>query len=112
MLIAARRWDDLLALALTEIRDYGARSTQVTRRLRALLEDLAGASAPSTARPCAAELAALDGAGAVRLPDPLRATVRGPAGPAGHRRPAAAAPLAGRFIPSGGCRCPAAGIGW
>jgi uncharacterized membrane protein len=33
-------WDDIVDLALVEIRQYGAGSTQVARRLRALLEHL------------------------------------------------------------------------
>ena len=40
VVIAARRWEDFVTLALTEIREYGATSVQVVRRLRALLEDL------------------------------------------------------------------------
>jgi uncharacterized membrane protein len=35
-----RAWPDFLSLALTEIREYGGGSIQVTRRLRALLEEL------------------------------------------------------------------------
>lgn len=33
-------WEDFVALAVTEIRQYGATSTQVVRRMRAMLEDL------------------------------------------------------------------------
>lgn len=33
-------WEDFLLVGLTEIRQFGAASTQVTRRLRALLDDL------------------------------------------------------------------------
>ena len=33
-------WTDIVELAVTEIRQYGATSTQVTRRLRAMLEHL------------------------------------------------------------------------
>lgn len=33
-------WDDIVDLALTEVRQYGASSTQVARRLRAMLEHL------------------------------------------------------------------------
>src|SRR5215469_10640466 len=33
-------WEDFVVLAVTEIRQFGARSTQVTRRMRAMLEDL------------------------------------------------------------------------
>lgn len=34
-------WDDFVALAVTEIRQFGANSIQVVRRMRAMLEDLA-----------------------------------------------------------------------
>ena len=40
VVMQARRWEDFLALGVTEIRDYGASSVQVGRRLRALLEEL------------------------------------------------------------------------
>ena len=33
-------WEDFVALAVTEIRQFGASSTQVARRMRAMLEDL------------------------------------------------------------------------
>jgi len=33
-------WDDIIDLAVTEVRQYGASSTQVARRLRAMLEHL------------------------------------------------------------------------
>jgi uncharacterized membrane protein len=39
-------WDDFLELAFAEIRDFGARSVQVTRRLKALLHDLIDALPP------------------------------------------------------------------
>lgn len=35
-----RTWEDFLALGVTEIREYDATSIQVTRRLRATLEEL------------------------------------------------------------------------
>jgi uncharacterized membrane protein len=40
LLMPGRTWDDYLTLAVTEIREYGAQSIQVTRRLRAMLDDL------------------------------------------------------------------------
>ena len=40
VVMATRRWDDLVALSLTEIREFGATSIQVVRRLRSLLEEL------------------------------------------------------------------------
>jgi uncharacterized membrane protein len=40
VIMPVRTWQDFLALGITEIREYGATSIQVTRRLRALLEEL------------------------------------------------------------------------
>lgn len=40
VVMAARRWEDLVTLGLTEIREFGASSVQIMRRLRALLEEL------------------------------------------------------------------------
>jgi uncharacterized membrane protein len=40
LILPMQRWDDFLALGVTEIREYGATSIQVMRRLRALLEKL------------------------------------------------------------------------
>jgi uncharacterized membrane protein len=53
-------WEDFLALALTEIREYGADSVQVVRRLRALLEELREAVRPEHRAAVADELARLD----------------------------------------------------
>jgi uncharacterized membrane protein len=38
--LPARGWEEYLALGVTEIREYGASSIQVVRRLRAMLEEL------------------------------------------------------------------------
>jgi uncharacterized membrane protein len=46
LLMPGRTWDDYLTLAVTEIREYGAQSIQVTRRLRAMLEDLRASVRP------------------------------------------------------------------
>ena len=40
VVMPVRTWPDFLALSVTEIREYGATSIQVMRRLRALLEEL------------------------------------------------------------------------
>jgi uncharacterized membrane protein len=40
VVIPVRGWEDYLTLAITEIREYGASSIQVMRRLRSLLEEL------------------------------------------------------------------------
>jgi uncharacterized membrane protein len=46
LLMPGRTWDDYLTLAVTEIREYGAQSIQVIRRLRAMLEDLRASVRP------------------------------------------------------------------
>jgi uncharacterized membrane protein len=40
VVVPSQRWEDFLTLAVTEIREYGAPSIQVMRRLRTLLEGL------------------------------------------------------------------------
>ena len=40
LVMPGRNWEDYLTLAVTEIREYGSGAIQVTRRLRAMLEDL------------------------------------------------------------------------
>ena len=40
VVLGARRWEDYVTLGLTEIREFGATSVQIMRRLRALLEEL------------------------------------------------------------------------
>jgi uncharacterized membrane protein len=41
VVMPVRTWPEFLALGITEIREYGATSIQVTRRLNAMLEELA-----------------------------------------------------------------------
>jgi uncharacterized membrane protein len=77
VLVAERRWDDLLALALTEIREYGASSTQVTRRVRALLDNLARRVRPEHRAAVAEQLAALDETLAGRVGDALTRELAG-----------------------------------
>jgi uncharacterized membrane protein len=60
LVVPGQRWDDLLALAVTEIREYGARSIQVARRLRATLESLRQTVLPEYVPAVDAELARLD----------------------------------------------------
>jgi uncharacterized membrane protein len=40
LVVSTPRWEDYLSLAVMEIREYGAESVQVMRRLRAMLEEL------------------------------------------------------------------------
>ena len=59
VLIPGRRWEDYLELALTEIRQYGAGSPQVCRRLAALLDELAATVPPDRQAAVAAQQALL-----------------------------------------------------
>jgi uncharacterized membrane protein len=60
VVMRARRWEDFLALGVTEIREYGAPSVQVLRRLRAMLEELQHAVRPEHRAAVEEELARLD----------------------------------------------------
>jgi uncharacterized membrane protein len=53
-------WPDFVKLACTEVRLYGTGSTQVMRRLRAMLEDLLELLPPARHDPLREELALLD----------------------------------------------------
>lgn len=53
-------WDDIVALAATEVRQYGASSTQVARRLRAMLEHLIDRLPPPRAATLGRELGLLE----------------------------------------------------
>ena len=60
VLVAARGWEEYLALGVTEIRSYGASSVQVARRLRAMLDELHGAVRPDYRPAIEDELLRLD----------------------------------------------------
>jgi uncharacterized membrane protein len=62
VVVPMRRWEEFLALGITEIRRYGAAAVQVTRRLRALLEELRDAVPPEHRAAVEAELRKLDAA--------------------------------------------------
>lgn len=55
-------WSELVDLAVTEIRHYGADTPQVARRLRALLDDLLAETTPLRHEALRAQLALLDAA--------------------------------------------------
>jgi uncharacterized membrane protein len=55
-----RSWEDFLALGVTEIREYGAGAIQVTRRLRAMLDELRESVLPEHRAAVGAELERLD----------------------------------------------------
>jgi uncharacterized membrane protein len=60
LIMPVRTWADFLALGVTEIRDYGASSFQMTRRLRALLEELDALVLPENRAAVGEELRRLD----------------------------------------------------
>ena len=90
----APSWEDYLSLAIDETRQYGEGSVQVTRRLRALLEDLRDSVPESRRAPVEAELTLLDasaGRAFADAGDRLSAATRdrqglGAAGPAGEHK--------------------------
>ena len=60
VVMSAHRWEDFVALGLTEIREFGATSVLMMRRLRALLEELRGAVRPEHRAALEEELRRLD----------------------------------------------------
>ena len=54
-------WEDFVLLAVTEVRQYGADSVQVARRLRAMLESLSAAVTPDRAAVLQEQLRLLQG---------------------------------------------------
>ncbi|MEV7523600.1 DUF2254 domain-containing protein [Streptomyces sp. NPDC091371] len=79
LVVPGRGWEDYLQLAVTEIREYGATSLQVCRRLRALLEDLL-ATQPAERLPAVrAELVLLEEAVRRAFPEPARRACAGTA---------------------------------
>ncbi|MFB7172645.1 DUF2254 domain-containing protein [Streptomyces sp. NPDC056254] len=83
LVVRGRDWEDYLQLAVTEIREYGASSVQVCRRLGSLLEGLP-AAVPAAARPAVdAELALLRQSVDRAHPDPARRALARTADPQG-----------------------------
>ena len=60
VVMGARRWEEFVMLGLTEIREFGATSVQIMRRLRALLEELLEAVRPEHRAALEEELRRLD----------------------------------------------------
>ena len=60
VVMRAYRWEDFVALGVTEIREYGASSIQVLRRLRAMLEELREAVLSANRMAVEGELTRLD----------------------------------------------------
>ena len=62
LVIPVRRWEGYLTLGVTEIREYGSSGIQVTRRMRAMLEELHKQVRPENRPAVEEELARLDAA--------------------------------------------------
>ena len=60
VVMGARRWEEFVTLGLTEIREFGATSVQIMRRLRALLEELLDAVRPEHREALEEEIRRLD----------------------------------------------------
>lgn len=90
LVVPGRAWEDYLDLAVTEIREYGATSLQVCRRLRALLDRLLTALPDEYLPAVRAELGLLDAAVEREFTDPARradARTPDPQGIGGGRHP-------------------------
>jgi uncharacterized membrane protein len=70
VVMPGRSWADYLQLAVTEIREYGMSSTQVCRRLRALLDTVLEVAPPDRRAPVRTELGRLAAAVDATFPDP------------------------------------------
>jgi uncharacterized membrane protein len=70
LVIRTRGWPEYLELGLTELRQYGAVSPQVCRRLRAMLEDLRAGVLPERRAAVQDQLDALDRATDAAFDDP------------------------------------------
>ena len=84
-------WEDFVGLAITEIRQFGASSIQVARRMRAMLEDLITRLPPGRASALRQELDLLKSTideGFAVLQDRQRADLPDAQGLGGHRKTA------------------------
>ncbi|MET9504916.1 DUF2254 domain-containing protein [Streptomyces sp. NPDC006622] len=90
LVLPGRDWENYLQLAVWEIRDYGASSVQICRRLRAMLEGLLETLPPGQHPAVHTELGLLRESIEREFPDAARRAVAQGAdrqGIGGHRRP-------------------------
>ncbi len=86
VIVPTRRWEEFLALGVTEIRQYGGSAIQVVRRLHAMLEELEDAVRPEHRAAVADELARLQKTVEVRFADSAAPRPRAHGRPPGDRR--------------------------
>ena len=72
VVVTSRTWDDYLTLGVVEILEYGSTSTQVTRRLRAMLGDLLRSVHTANRPAVRAQIDRLDAALAEDVPEGAR----------------------------------------
>ncbi|MEV6406366.1 DUF2254 domain-containing protein [Streptomyces bobili] len=75
LVLPGRDWENYLRLAVCEIRDYGASSVQICRRLRAMLEGLLDTLPPSQHPAVRAELSLLQASIEREFPDAARRAI-------------------------------------
>ncbi|MFF7530304.1 DUF2254 domain-containing protein [Streptomyces bobili] len=75
LVLPGRDWENYLRLAVCEIRDYGASSVQICRRLRAMLEGLLDTLPPSQHPAVRAELSLLQESIEREFPDAARRAI-------------------------------------
>jgi uncharacterized membrane protein len=95
VVLPVRRWEDYLELGVTEIREYGATSVQVARRLRALLEELRAGVPPAHRVAVEAELCKLEASVAESFPAGADRTLAGQSDRQGIGGPARLRPPSG-----------------
>jgi uncharacterized membrane protein len=95
VVLPVRRWEDYLELGVTEIREYGATSVQVARRLRALLIQLLADAPPPHRIAVEAELSKLDVSVAESFPTDADRTLAGESDRQGIGGPARVRPRSG-----------------
>lgn len=71
LVVRTRGWAEYLDIGVTEIRQYGAASPQICRRLRAMLEDLRAGVLPERRAAVQTQLEALDRATDAAFADPF-----------------------------------------
>ncbi|HET6989652.1 MAG TPA: DUF2254 family protein, partial [Kribbella sp.] len=75
LVVRTRGWAEYLDIGVTEIRQYGATSPQICRRLRAMLEDLHAGVLPERRAAVQDQLEALDRATDAAFADPVERAV-------------------------------------
>jgi uncharacterized membrane protein len=87
LIVPRPTWGEYVSLATDEVRHYGAESIQVTRRLRAMLEDLVEVAPDARQAPLRRQLALLDASIERHYPDDEERSIARQPDPQGHGSP-------------------------